>query len=201
MGDKSTSMWVVTWNVHRRDVEVLDALEKASRRLGQLDLITLQEVRVEVADTFRDRLLRMGLKHVHYIRRLEVPCQCDINLIASRWPLEPVRLRYSRKQLPWPQALTEVSVSVGSRAVVVITAHIPNGSKYGWQKIDTFTVLNDVVGKAADAPCIVTGDFNEPQYAIQDGRVVTWGQWREAPHGRFVCGGTWKDPHGKVRPQ
>jgi hypothetical protein len=122
MGDKSTTMQVVTWNVGRRDVRVLDALEKASGRLGQFDLVTLQEVGIEVPETFRDRLVRTGLKHIHYNRHLDVPCQCHINLIASRWPLEVVELlRYSRKELPWPQALTEVSVQVG---IVVITAHI-----------------------------------------------------------------------------
>jgi endonuclease/exonuclease/phosphatase family metal-dependent hydrolase len=53
------------------------------------------------------------------------------------------------------------------------------------------------VGKAKGAPCIVTGDFNEPQYIIQDGRIVTWGQERETRHGHFVCRGTWKDSSGR----
>ena len=43
-------------------------------------------------------------------------------------------------------------------------------------------------------PLIVTGDFNEPRYALQDGRVVTWGQ--EQIGGRWVVeDGTWTDEH------
>jgi endonuclease/exonuclease/phosphatase family metal-dependent hydrolase len=44
-------------------------------------------------------------------------------------------------------------------------------------------------------PCIVTGDFNEPQFAIQNGRVVTWGQERVGR--RFACWRRWSF-HGRM---
>jgi endonuclease/exonuclease/phosphatase family metal-dependent hydrolase len=93
-----------------------------------------------------------------------------------------IELGYSRKDLPWPQALTEVSLSVDGRSVVVITAHIPNGARNGWDKIDTFKVLNELARQAKGTPCIVTGDFNEPQYTpLRDGHILTWGQEKNCP--------------------
>ena len=102
-------------------------------------------------------------------------------IIASRWPLDAVELRYLPKQLPWPQALAQVSVTVDGRSIVVITAHVPNADGYGWQKIDTFLVLNDLVRRVEGKPCIVTGDFNEPQFVMHDGRCRPHGQ---KPDGR-----------------
>jgi len=192
MSGKSVHMQVVTWNVRRKDADVLDALEKASQRMGELHLVTLQEVRVQVPDSFRDRLVKMGLRHVHYPKRLDVPCQDHINLIASCWPLEAVELRYERKALPQPQALTEVLVKVGGNSIAVTTAHMPNASEFGWDKIKTFRVLKKRVEGAKDRPCIVTGDFNEPRYSILHGRVHTWGQ----KEGRFEYE-RWKDDEGR----
>ena len=166
------TMQVATWNVHFRDAAVLDYLAQ----VAVPDVVTLQEVTFKQEDAFRERLAGMGLKEVYYSGRLDAERIRYGNIIASRWPLDAVELRYPPKQLPWPQALAQVSVTVGGRSIVVITAHMPNGSTYGWQKIDTFLVLKDLVRRAKGRPCIVTGDFNEPQLEMQDGQVVTWGQ-------------------------
>ena len=133
----------------------------------------------------------MGLKEVYY-GRLDAKRIPYGNIIASRWPLDAVELRYPPKQLPWPQALAQVSVTVDGRSIVVITAHIPNAKTYGWHKIDTFVVLNDLVRRAKGKPCIVTGDFNEPQFEMQDGHILTWGQ---EPDGRggFSLWPAWED--------
>jgi hypothetical protein len=71
--------------------------------------------------------------------------------------------------------------------------HIPNGSGYGWKKIDTFKALKEVVLEAKDKPCVVTGDFNEPQFIpLQDGgRIVTWGQEWKGREGRYECWKKW----------
>ena len=196
MRRKFIPIQIVTWNVARRDAEVLNALKKASDRIGKVDLVTLQEVRTDVADVFRKYLLeKMDFTYVHYDSRLDIPCQNHINVIASRWPLRAVGLRYPRRKLPWPQALSEVLLKVDGQSIVLITAHIPNGRNYGWQKIDAFKVLNKIVGEAKRRPCIVTGDFNEPQYAIRHGRVLTWGQ----KEGRFEYCEDSKDDLGRLR--
>jgi endonuclease/exonuclease/phosphatase family metal-dependent hydrolase len=122
------------------------------------------------------------------------------NIIASRWPLMPLSCDIHRKELPWPQALSQVSVTVNGRSIVVITVHIPNGAGYGWHKIDTFLVLKNLVQRAKGRPCIVTGDFNEPQSEMRNGHILTWGQepggssfWPvyENPIGRTGTGREW----------
>jgi len=176
-------MQVVTWNVAQRRASVLEALAG----ICTPDLITLQEVGLEHPDSFRKGLVAMGLEHVHYPGHVDLPCKSYVNMVASRWPLDAIDLRDPRKELPWPEALTEVSMSIGGRSIVVITAHMPNGARNGWDKIDTFKVLAKLVLQAKGGPCIVTGDFNEPQYAMRDGRVLTWGQ----EEGRFKCWDKW----------
>ena len=89
-------------------------------------------------------------------------------------------------------------MTVDGRSIVVITAHIPNGSSYGWQKIDTFVVLNDLVRRAKGKPCIVTGDFNEPQFVMHDGHVVTWGQKPDGRGGFVVDEADWTDDSGRT---
>jgi 5-methylcytosine-specific restriction protein A len=188
------TMQVATWNVHFRDAAVLEYLAQVAAP----DVVTLQEVTFKQEAAFRERLARMGLKAVYYSGRLDAERMHYGNIIASRWPLDAVELRYPPKQLPWPQALAQVSVTVDGRSIVVITAHIPNGSTYGWQKIDTFVVLNDLVRRAKDKPCIVTGDFNEPQFEMQDGHVVTWGQKPDGRGGFVVDEADWTDDSGRT---
>ena len=162
------TMQVVTWNVKFRDAAVLEYLAQVAAP----DIVALQEVTFKQEDAFRERLARMGLKAVYYSGRPDAERMDYGNIIASRWPLDAVELRYPPEQLPWPQALAQVSVTVDGRSIVVITAHIPNAAGYGWQKIDTFLVLNDLVRRAKGKPCIVTGDFNEPQSVMQDGSFI-----------------------------
>jgi len=188
MPDQSTPIQVVTWNVARRSASVLDTLA----RIATPDLVTLQEVPLEQEHqrAFQECLVGMGLSCLHYSGRDDVPRKRYGNIIASRWPLDPVELRYSTEELPWPQLLAQASVSINGRSIVVITAHIPNGSRNGWEKIDTFKALDKLVRQAKGRSCMVTGDFNEPQYTMQEGRVVTWGQEPDR-EGRFHCWDEW----------
>jgi exonuclease III len=84
------------------------------------DVLTLQEVKLKQEDAFRERLARMGLKEVYYSYsgRLDAERMHYGVIIASRWPLDAVELRYPPKQLPWPQALAQVSVKVDGRSIV-----------------------------------------------------------------------------------
>ena len=169
------TMQVATWNVKFQKATVLEYLAQVAAP----DIVTLQEVRLNHQDAFRERLSRMGLKGFYYSghsRRTDAETMYYGNIIASRWPLDRVELRYPPEQLRWPQALAQVSVRVDGRSIVVITAHIPNYAGYNWHKIDTFLVLKNLVQRAKGSPCIVTGDFNEPQSEMWNGHVVTKGQ-------------------------
>lgn len=185
----SVTLNVLSWNVGGRGSTVLGGLSKFS----PFQLVTLQEVALNHESDFRQRLEELGLSFFHYSGCREVSHKRFGNVIASCWPLHKVELRYSRKGLPWPQAIAQASVSIGpgADAVSVITAHIPNGVNNGWEKIDTFCALNELARQAKNQPCIVTGDFNEPRYVpLQNGRIVTFGQDCDAK-GAYVCWKKW----------
>lgn len=192
MPQKSIPIQIVTWNVHFQGARILDALK------GQPDVLALQEVTFNQRKAFKERLSKMGLKcYPDSQRRAGGKGYGNLIAIGSRLTFDPNKPRYPRENLPLPEALIQASVSVSGRSFLVISVHIPNGSRYGWKKIDTFEALNDVVREAKGNACVVAGDFNEPRYAKQDGRIVTWGQEWNARRGRFVCWGCWKDSSGR----
>lgn len=163
---------------------MLDALKD----LAQLDVLTLQEVRFARRTDFKKYLADKGFNCCPDTQR-HTRGKDYGNLIASRWTIEPCEPRYSRDEPPWHELLVQASVSHDGRSFLVITVHIPNGSFYGWKKIDTFKALREVVLEAKGKPCIVTGDFNEPQLIPlqDDGHIVTWGQYWEWRPGRYEC--------------
>jgi exonuclease III len=187
-GKRSNRFGVVTWNVNSiRGAPALDALE----RLGRPDVLTLQEVGKGQIDRFRERLAAMGLHNVHYSGNSKTRSKAYGNVIASRWPLQAVHIRPTKK-LRWPQLLGHAAITINGSLLHVITAHIPNGENNGWAKIDTFQALAPILRQSsARGPCVVTGDFNEPQtICLQDGRIVTWGQDQNSD-GRFECWDRW----------
>lgn len=186
MCDKSIE--VVTWNVHFQGASILDALKDHD----QPDVVALQEVTFKHHGDFKKLLGAKGFSCCPLSSR-QTSGKRYGNLIATRWALDPVEARFSGKRAPWPELLIQASVSVNGRSFLVINVHIPNGSRYGWQKIDTFNALMKVVRKAKGKPCIVMGDFNEPQFVpLQDGgRLVTWGQEWDSDHGCYEYWDKW----------
>lgn len=164
---------LMTWNVNFRRANILKALAN----LHEVpDILTLQEVTVEQSDAFQKCLSEIGLQNILYSG---IPGSTEKrygNMIASRLPIEPVDCDSLNNLLPWPQLVLHGVITVGDCLINVITAHIPNGAGNGWAKIDTFNILAKIVRQIKGSHCLLTGDFNEPQYAFQDDRIVTFGQ-------------------------
>jgi len=178
---------VATWNVNFRRADVLSALANLQQ---PLDILTLQEVSVSYEQDFQERLDKMGLPYGVYTGRANAPEKRYGNIIASRWPVELVLGSNSTRVFHWPQLVAHATIKVGGRPAHVFTAHIPNGAGNGWAKIDTLRALAKLVSGTKGNPCILTGDFNEPQYALQDGRIVTFGQDQSAD-GKYRCWKQW----------
>jgi endonuclease/exonuclease/phosphatase family metal-dependent hydrolase len=178
---------IATWNVNFRRASVLEALTTLHH---VPDILTLQEVTVEQADAFRERLREMGLLYVLYSGRAARTEKRYGNLIASRWPVESVDAGSLKAAFPWPQLVAYAVIKMAGCPVHVITAHVPNGAGNGWAKIDTFRALAKIVRGAKGSPCILTGDFNEPQFAIEGNRIVTFGQ-EPTPNGKYRCWNQW----------
>ena len=190
-------MLLLSWNVNPWNQEarlpgIIEAISSVRPHI-----VTLQEVRSDLADDWAARLKDIGLGY-HYSSGIDdqaKPYQC---LIASRWNVTPDDIDW-RRCAPYPELLGRTTVSVPDEGdVEVFTAHIPNGSGHGWKKIDTFHVLSAVLRGASDSPRILTGDFNEPELFLQSGQIVTFGE-----EGREDCGRsnqTWRDDCDDERP-
>ena len=70
--------------------------------------------------------------------------------------------------------IQRISSPIFSNGIEFITAHIPNGSGYGWIKIEHFRALTEAIISAPDCPRILSGDFNEPQAFMTSGQIVSF---------------------------
>jgi endonuclease/exonuclease/phosphatase family metal-dependent hydrolase len=175
---------LINWNVNFRSSVVLDYFEDMEV-LPQI--ICLQEVTIKKSNKFIVRLNEIGLKNYYFSGNASSQEKKYGNLIASQWPLIEHPLQPDAL-LKWPQLVAHVTVNSPFGSLELINTHVPNGSSNGWAKIDTIDYIRDLVINLKGKPLIVAGDFNEPQYEIQDGRIVTFGQKRQ-PNGRYEATG------------
>ena len=192
-------MLILSWNVNHWNQET--DLPAKTKAIGSVkpDIVTLQEVRSDLANAWAEQLAESELVHAYWSGKAiatEPYYQC---LIASRWRVTPVDDRW-RFCAPYPELLGRATVSVSEKEEVdVFTAHIPNGKRNGWKKIDTFHVLSAELLQANDSPRILTGDFNEPKLFQESGKIVTFSEELHGDCGRSKE--TWPDDCGDDRPR
>lgn len=163
----STTARVATWNLQAIRGAAPQKLAGIVRRLTsqEVDIACLQEVSTstKTVGALRDELVTAGLTEVHFAGRDEVPLGEDRekrygNIVASRWPLTPVSVAEAR----WPQLLAIADVASDQGPVRVMSAHIPNGSGNGWEKVFAFESLLVELTRLP-LPVVLAGDFNEPR--------------------------------------
>lgn len=192
---------LISWNVRFQSLSTQLDNAVAALEAVRPDIITLQEVKANLADTLVARLGEIGLGHAYdsvttapegkHGRKIY---QC---VIASRWPVEPRGDKW-RRAAPFPELIGRATVSTPDGDLDVFTAHIPNGAGNGWKKIDTFNVLSAALRRADDSPRVLTGDFNEPRHFRRSGQIVTWGETIHKDGG--TSSPAWKDKDGDERP-
>jgi endonuclease/exonuclease/phosphatase family metal-dependent hydrolase len=170
VSDEEALLRFVTWNIDlfsERPTEGVGVIAEMA------DVITLQEVRVERLDDVRSQLAHLGFASWPAPVAAAEKSYCC--LIASRAPLTGNEDLVPG--LPWPELLAHATVVTESGPLHVVTVHVPNGSNNGWKKIETLEALKTLVTSLHDQTLVLTGDFNEPQWApLQDGHIVTWAQ-------------------------
>ena len=183
-----TPIRLLSWNVNfRRPRDLTAKIESVVPHI-----VTLQEVKRNLADDWAHHLKKIGIVHHHRSGNtaLALSHQC---LIASRWKLTPNDIDRPREP-PYPESLGRATVAVpGERDIDVFTAHIPNGVGNGWKKIDTLNALSAELSRAIDSPRILTGDFNEPEWHPTLGKIVVFGDGKGASE-------RWTDQFGDERP-
>lgn len=165
-------MTVATWNTQSirgaRDAKI----QRIASALAphRRDVVALQEIRVgDVAQHIAAALEEIGLTHTHFSgvlapSALQRTHKKYGNLIASRWPIEPVEWPVSTT---WPQLIAAARVTLPAGRFLIVNAHIPNGSGNGWEKVYAFEALAAGLD-ALREPTILMGDFNEPRSFFPD---------------------------------
>ena len=186
-------MQLLSWNVRQLgSSRRIEAVARAINSAGP-DVVTLQEVLSTDAGGVAGALRGCGLEHVWHShdpppcsdREVVKKYHC---MIASRWPLtDPPGGDGWRSTAPFPETLGRVVVGAPTADIDVFTAHIPNGRKYRWKKIDTFETLARALHGGTDSPRILTGDFNEPKAFLSSGQFLTFAPERVDKHGSIVA--------------
>lgn len=179
---------VLSWNIRAITGISADRLSRVMNAIVShpVDVVLLQEVCSEgdLPERLRDLFKQtLGFECWHSGGTFDKRYG---NVVASRFSVTPIKS--AAPSLPWPHLLARATIATPVRSVEVVSAHIPNGSKYGWQKIDTLEALGEILVHGYDTPRILGGDFNEPEgvgpdNAIHSAQVAkdgsVFGQWRD----------------------
>ena len=142
------------------------------------DVLTFQEVSEKHSKDFFKRLEKLGYCHLHYAWK-------GTKFDSGKWIRHGVfiaakhRLEVMGKwidQAKFPDLFAHVKIFSPNfpKGIEFVTAHIPNGSGYGWIKVEHFRILSKALIESPDSPRILTGDFNEPQAFLTSGQIVSF---------------------------
>jgi endonuclease/exonuclease/phosphatase family metal-dependent hydrolase len=145
--------------------------QRAALAALDLDLLCLQEVTLATDPLWRDGAPTLGLDHVASSTDW-LGLGRYANLLASRWPIEPLDLRGAG--LPCPEKLLSVIVKAPGGPLEVHVAHLPPGVSRPQEKVATFEAIYSALSQPAHRPRILCGDFNSPRSETKDGNLVTW---------------------------
>jgi len=169
---------ILSWNLRfqgfGKQIEgITQALESE-----QADVLTCQEVSEKHSQDFFSRLNKLGYLHQHYAwQGTKFDSGRKIRhgvLIASKYKLEVLGKWIDQAKFPDLFAHVKVFPHSFPDGIEFITAHIPNGSGYGWIKIEHFRILSQALIESPDSPRVLTGDFNEPQAFLTSGQIVSF---------------------------
>ena len=165
-------MRLVCWNlagwVNKTDEQVEALISR------QPSTICLQEVRSKAVEPITRKLQAAGYRYFH-------DTVCDAvknnrskgNMVVSIYPFEHLP---EYIVVPFTESVVSVNVETPHGKIKIHNAHIPNGSSYGWKKIETFEAIFKTLSSEDDNLRILCGDFNSPQAELPNGETVTWGQ-------------------------
>ena len=175
---KKPLLKILSWNLRfqgfGKQIEgITQALESE-----QADVLTFQEVSEKHSQDFFSRLNKLGYSHQHYAwQGTEFDSGRKIRhgvLIASKHKLKILGKWINQAKFPDLFAHVKVFPPSFPDGIEFITAHIPNGSSYGWIKIEHFRILSKTLIESLDSPRVLTGDFNEPQAFLNSGQIVSF---------------------------
>tara|TARA_B100001093_G_scaffold515352_1_gene591505 strand:- start:855 stop:1763 length:909 start_codon:yes stop_codon:yes gene_type:complete len=169
---------VLSWNLRFQGFgKRTDAITSAIAD-DHADVLTFQEVPENHSKDFFTRLEKLGYCHLHYAWK---GTKFDSGkwirhgvLIASRHRLEVMGDWIDQAKFPDLFSHVKIFSANFPKGIEFVTAHIPNGSGYGWIKIEHFRILSKALIESPESPRVLTGDFNEPQAFLTSGQIVSF---------------------------
>ena len=141
-------------------------------------MLTFQEVSEKHSKDFFTRLENLAMSHLHYAWK---GTKFDSGkwirhgvLIAAKHRLEVMDTWIGQAKFPDLFAHVKIFTPNFPKGIEFVSAHIPNGSGYGWIKVEHFRILSQALIESPDSPRILTGDFNEPQAFLSSGQIVSF---------------------------
>jgi exonuclease III len=177
---------MISWNVNGRRAEGVD--RQADALLDRHpDVIALQEITASSLARWRERLTAGGLAvHADSSQRLSASAgdrdyrRRYFNLLASRWPLEPL----PGLDVVFPER--DLAARLHSPEPIELhVAHVPPGSTRGLIKVEMLEALYERLAVRAAVSRVPCGDFNTPRQEVPDGTVRFWGDRRGAHRDRW----------------
>jgi len=168
-------MKIITWNLNSRTNEETLKNQSSYLRLGEFDVITLQEVTLNselfFKESFKDMFVLSSFDLVKD-KSILVRNRKYGQIIISKQPIEFIPEQC--KEIPFRERL--LSGFIESTSIEIHTTHVPPGSSNGVIKVEHFEGLFNYLSKRKDKNIILTGDFNSPKLELDTGEVITWGQ-------------------------
>lgn len=165
-------MKLISWNIAGRvsnNQAQIEALLNCKP-----SIICLQEIRKNALVTLRHLLAQAGYIYIDDTVHLAISHgRVKGSLTASQYPGETL-IDYI--PTPHPESVLSSRLQTPFGSIDLHNAHIPNGSSYGWKKIETFEAIFQTLSTEKDHLRILCGDFNSPQAESPPEETITWGQ-------------------------
>ncbi len=165
-------MRLVSWNLAGWVTKTEEQVEALLNR--KPSIICLQEVRKKSLETLTRNFRKAGYLYIHdSVLLAEKNKRKKGNMVVSKFPFEHLP---EYIHVPRSESVISVVIKTPYGNITIHNAHIPNGSSYGWKKIETFEAIFKKLSSEEDHLRILCGDFNSPQDELPNGETITWGQ-------------------------
>jgi endonuclease/exonuclease/phosphatase family metal-dependent hydrolase len=170
---------VLTWNVAGR-LSRLD--EQVARVLAHRPaVVCLQEVIPKALPRWTAALQDAGYAVAASLVAPDAPRVHRLGVLIGAAGMPLAVTGPPPPEVPWPERLlvAEVQPPGWEQALRILCLHAPLSQSADQAKVRTFEAVHaSLAALPADAPAILCGDLNTPQYEARDGTVQTFAQTR-----------------------
>jgi endonuclease/exonuclease/phosphatase family metal-dependent hydrolase len=175
---KNSQIRVLSWNLRFQGFSKrIDAIASGIAD-DRADVLTFQEVPEKYSKDFITRLEKLGYCYLHYAWK-------GTKFDSGKWIRHGVLIAAKHRleimgnwigQAKFPDLFAHVKIFTPSfpKGIEFVCTHIPNGSGYGWIKVEHFRILSQALIESPDSPRVLTGDFNEPKAFLSSGQIVSF---------------------------